>query len=59
MNKDTRNQIAIIYIPASRDFTKQLEGSSERELFGKVKKQFNYLFPENRKSELEDKFKPY
>ena len=57
MKGDTRDQIAVIYIPASRDFTKQLQGSSEWELFGKVKKQFNYLFPENRKSELEYKFK--
>lgn len=53
---DVRDRLSIIYIPASRDFAKQLEGSSAWGLFGKIKNELNNLFPDEKKPELETKF---
>ena len=53
---DTKEQFSIIYIPADRNFTKNLQNISEWSFLGKITKQFNENFPEDKIPELNIKF---
>lgn len=53
---DCREQFPIIYIPATRNFEYHLQSNAEWSFLGKLIKQFNTIFPENKIGELNSKF---
>ena len=56
LNGQTREKLQIIYIPAERNFYKELEGGSEWSFLGKAMKKFHATFPEDKKNQLKEKF---
>lgn len=53
---DCREQFPIIYIPATRNFEYHLQSNAEWSFLGKLIKQFNTIFPQNKIGELNSKF---
>ena len=53
---DCREQFPIIYIPAARNFEYHLQSNAEWSFLGKLIRQFNKIFPENKLDELISKF---
>jgi len=56
MKGETKEQIPVMYIPAARNFDKQLQSGSDWSFLGKIIKSFNELFPIERLEELKTKF---
>lgn len=56
MNGEAREQIPVLYIPASRNFEFHLQNSSEWSLLGKIIKNFNDIFPLEKLTELNSSF---
>ncbi len=56
IRSESKEQFSVIYIPASRDFKYHLQDNSEWSMLGKLIKQFNELFPQDKYDELHSKF---
>lgn len=53
---DTKERFSAVYVPATRNFEYHLQNNAEWSFLGKLIKQFNEVFPQEKIAELTEKF---